>query len=709
MLIRTRLLLLGLTTLALPWAGCQYAREMEGALRDAERQSLLAVASTIAVSLQGRRDLLMRGRNGADIAAPPGPMDIEPMALRAAPELDAQSEEWPTRTPLLRRYAMAAQAAAPRDTLELRSGTYDRYLYLELRSDDTSLVFDRSDATPLEREAMGDRVWLGYTDPEGSLQQVFIAAAGAGPVRGRRIETRELGRPVAVVEPRIEGAWQRRDDGWRMELRIPLSMLGDRLGVLVDDRDRRGAEPVSLGSLYTNTLAPRGRLLAASPELRDYLARFRQPGVRIIAASTAGTVIAETNALAVPSQTTPASALLSQLYRGFMQRNALAERITDAVPGRLDSEQVREAVAARSSSALLASRSEERLIVTAVAPVLDLDQQPIGMVQIAQTADRWLLLRDRALTRLLNFTLLVSALAMLAMLGFSLWLAWRLRRLRAASEAALDGSTAAQSSASLRELALHFPDTAAADELGDVSRSYARLLGRLDEYTTYLRTLAGKLAHELRTPLTIVRSSLDNLESEAGSSPAARSYLARAREGSDRLAAILQAMGAASRVEAAIATAERQRFDLRQLVADAGAAYRTAFAQRSFDCELPDAPLPMDGSPDLVMQLLDKLVDNAVDFSAEGSRIVLRAATDGDLLRIDVENEGPPLPDTARERLFESLWQSRSGDDRRPHFGLGLYIVRLIAEFHGGRAAADNLPGARGARFSVWLAPGRVA
>ena len=109
------------------------------------------------------------------------------------------------------------------------------------------------------------------------------------------------------------------------------------------------------------------------------------------------------------------------------------------------------------------------------------------------------------------------------------------------------------------------------------------------------------------------------------------------------------------------------------------------------------------------MQMLDKLVENAVDFSVAGQPVVLRAARDGQQLRIDVENQGPPLPETGRERLFESLWQSRSGDDRRPHFGLGLYIVRLIAEFHGGRAAADNLPGARGARFSVWLAPGRVA
>ena len=68
---------------------------------------------------------------------------------------------------------------------------------------------------------------------------------------------------------------------------------------------------------------------------------------------------------------------------------------------------------------------------------------------------------------------------------------------------------------------------------------------RLNEHTQYLRTLGGKLSHELRTPLTIVRSSLDNLESE-GVRADQRGYLIRAREGAVRLQSILSALGAAA-------------------------------------------------------------------------------------------------------------------------------------------------------------------
>jgi len=272
----------------------------------------------------------------------------------------------------------------------------------------------------------------------------------------------------------------------------------------------------------------------------------------------------------------------------------------------------------------------------------------------------------------------------------------RITRLGAASETALgrEGSVS-------RVL----PEADAPDELGDLSRSFSSLLGRLDEYTGYLRTLAGKLAHEIRTPLTIIRSSLENLESEAQSSAGmgenAKVYIARAREGSERLGAILTAMGAATRVEEAIAHSERHRFDLGSLVRATTDAYRGAFPSRRFGCEIPEEPVEINGAPELIVQMLDKLVDNAVDFSADGDTITIVVHSSETHAELSVANPGPSLPPETATRLFESLWQSRSESDKRPHFGLGLYIVRLIAEFHGGSAQAANLPDNSGAVFTI--------
>ena len=199
-----------------------------------------------------------------------------------------------------------------------------------------------------------------------------------------------------------------------------------------------------------------------------------------------------------------------------------------------------------------------------------------------------------------------------------------------------------------------------------------------------------------------MRSSLDNLDTEK-IPESARVYLERARQGSDRLNAMLVAMGAATRVEEAIQSAERMRFDLVPVIASAVSAYRIGFPQRQFVDALTAGPLEIEGAPDLIVQLLDKLVDNAVDFSAPGAAITVRLRFEAHHAVLEVENPGPPLPPDSHSKLFESLWQSRAGSDHRPHFGLGLYIVKLIAEYHGGFARAEDLPERDGARFSVWL------
>jgi two-component system, OmpR family, sensor histidine kinase ChvG len=101
--------------------------------------------------------------------------------------------------------------------------------------------------------------------------------------------------------------------------------------------------------------------------------------------------------------------------------------------------------------------------------------------------------------------------------------------------------------------------------------------------------------------------------------------------------------------------------------------------------------------------MLDKLVENAADYCPERGLISVRLVRAGGNYELSVANDGPAIPDGMLERLFESLFEHREGHDDKPHFGLGLYIVRLIAEFHDGKAFAANRPDGAGAVFTVVL------
>jgi signal transduction histidine kinase len=222
---------------------------------------------------------------------------------------------------------------------------------------------------------------------------------------------------------------------------------------------------------------------------------------------------------------------------------------------------------------------------------------------------------------------------------------------------------------------------------------------------SHREALASRLSHELRTPIAVVRSSLDNLQGDAVSA-GAHVYVERAQGGLDRLAQILTRMSEATRLEQSIGLAEFERLDLAELVRGCVEGYRSAYAPREFVVDAPAEAIVLRGAPDLLAQMLDKLVANAVEFGVPARPIEVRVERAGGVARVSVANEGPPLPEAMRERLFESMTSVRDEAHRggaTPHLGLGLYIVRLVAEAHGGSAHAENRVGTSGVVVVVAL------
>jgi len=354
----------------------------------------------------------------------------------------------------------------------------------------------------------------------------------------------------------------------------------------------------------------------------------------------------------------------------------------------------REVAAALQGAASTRTRNtrDGRAVVISAAQPIWVGNEVHGAVVVEETTNRIASLRSLALERLLLATLAAFVLVAALLLWFAARISNRIRRLSDEAEAAIDARGRVTRLTTASE---------AGDEIGDLSRSFTTVLGRLARYNAYLEALAGRLSHELRTPVAVVRSSLENLHA-ARSPEETRTYLARAEEGLARLGAILSRMTEASRLEQGLSTAERERFDVTTVVKGCVEGYRLAYSSRSFELTDPGEPVPVTGAADLLAQLLDKLVENAVDFAAIGTAIRIHLSCQDGRVKLRVENQGPTLPDAIRDSLFDSmvsLRKERSGGV--PHLGLGLYIARLIAEFHGGRLRAESIPS--GAAFQAEL------
>jgi dedicated sortase system histidine kinase len=673
--IRLQLLIVALTTLVLPWAGCQYARELETALRSSQEQSLLASAGTIANALSAQPQRVFHDA-GDTQAFSAGAGDLYVYPLVTQPLLDGYRQDWdvpaePTALPTTTGYRARLQA-----------GSTEGFLYLFIEVADSH--FDPEPYNVRPDTDRFDRVNLALDGPNGR-EAYFFGTDAPGLIAAQSVVKGEDGVDRVVAEPRIQAFWLQTAAGYNLEARIPLSFVGRHLWVEALDGRGKGKAGFAADS------AAGGRLFFATAGLDSLLETFIGDGTsatvidaNALKLGTAGTVVSKTRSEAEGAEPI--------WYRYFLGVDTTDMPTLSTAPDHLSGESVSSALDGHPHAQWVLGGSNREVLLTAAAPIV-IDGHLHGAVVLQQAADQLLALRDRALSRLFNLTLIATAAAVIIMFAFATWISLRIGRLRDAADSAVGSDGRIQ---------LTMPESASADEIGALSRGFERLLARLNEHAQYLRTLGGKLSHELRTPLTIVRSSLDNLESE-GLRDDQRRYITRAREGTQRLQSILSALGAAARVEESIKQSDRVNFDLRELLVSAVAAYRDGFPATQFALQTPEDPCFARGAPDLMVQLLDKLIENAVDFCPKDGTVTVRLERVQANFCLQVANDGPLIPEALMGRLFESLFEQREGGDDKPHFGLGLYIVRLIAEFHGGTAVAANRDDGSGVVFTIML------
>ncbi|MEX2488826.1 MAG: proteobacterial dedicated sortase system histidine kinase [Pseudomonadales bacterium] len=702
--LRLQMLFLSVFLFVIPWLGYQYIDAFEQQLLDGQKQSLMSTASTAAGALQedpnaffhtSAMNIIDHGR------------DLYAYELSAAPKLDGNANDWHEHLRHARSYGredIIETYAAETDQLlnfDHITGVHDKWLYALFKVSDHNVVYREINSISVHRN---DNLQIVFATDE-DIRRYTIAAMQPGPIRAFAVAPREQGGRALSFEPRIEGYWRTTEDGYNLEIRIPRDMIGNHLGFAIANVDNANSRDVITIIGTSNIYEPSriGTITIPSEELGKRLSRLGYNSSRILVLDQYGRVLGQTGNITRSygiwhesiQQTTEtdkpgwfASLFVQTLdppYRQFVDHIDNAAN----VPGR----HVDQALNGIGATGTRLSSDGAATIMAAAQPVI-IDSEIAGAVVAEQTTNDIVFLRNAVIARLINISAVVILAGAILLLIVGSILAWRIKQLRIQFEESVD------TQGRVKNL---LPTSPARDEIGELARSFAESVARLWQYNTYLEDMSRRLTHELRTPITVVRSSLDNLGMQALNKDQ-KVYVERANNGIHRLAAILNSMSEATRLEQSLEAAEPEMFDLTEVVKGCVQGYESGWPDQVFALSIEAGSIRIDGVPDLIAQMLDKLVSNAVEFAEPGTPIKVRLTAEDDNAVIRVINDGPGLPEPMRDRLFDSMVSVRShGDGKGSHLGLGLYIARIITEYHGGRISLTDREDTEGVVATVYL------
>ena len=702
--IRFKLLLVASSLLIIPLIGTNYIREMEDYLRQQQEEALLTRTQMVAAVFQGKPDLF-KTRN-SDAFPTRGVQHVLVRALHTPIQLDGYLDDWAIYRDRMQLYSLdhALKGSEPGSlSFYHQLGSYHNYVYAIFQVRDDHIVYRAPNSLRIDQ---ADHLLIVLEDKLGQVHRYIVSTLAPGWVNAY-VVSNDPENPIPLApEVRIKGEWQESAQGYNIELRIPISMLGSKLSFAIADVD----DPVNrqvdtlISTAGIDDPATLGTIMFPSQEAETILERLKHPLMRTWVIDKQNRVIARIGTLTpdpdeqadddeAPAAHEPSlfSGMMTLFYKLILKQPASEFQDELLNASRLDSTEFREAMAGKPATRWRQTPDKQATILTAAYPVYR-DNQVIGAVAIEQTSNAILLAQNQAMEILFNLSALAFLIACAVLLVFASRLSQRIRRLRDSSEAAItpDGRVVGQIVA-----------TRDSDEIGDLSRGVANMLERLAQYNRYLESMASKLSHELRTPITVVKSSLDNLSPQSPPQEI-ETYTQRARDGIDRLNNLLTRMSEATRLEQTLQSEQSSRFDLYQVVQGCVEGYRLAHPAIDFRFTGREGVI-MHGVAELMAQMLDKLVSNAIDFHTRNTAILVTLDTDGRKIKLIVSNSGPVLPDEMAGNLFESMVSIRQHKGEQPHLGLGLYIVRLIVEFHRGSVIACNRPDQSGVEFVVTL------
>lgn len=228
------------------------------------------------------------------------------------------------------------------------------------------------------------------------------------------------------------------------------------------------------------------------------------------------------------------------------------------------------------------------------------------------------------------------------------------------------------------------------DELAELGHEFENTARQLQGLLGNQRRLLHDVSHEVRSPLARMQLAIDLARQQPEKTAVSMERIERESARINRLVGELLTL---SRLEAGVCGSMEEILDLTALVGEVveDARFEAEAAHRKVEFEAGKEIL-IKGHGELLQRAIENVVRNAVRHTFENTAVTVTLHEEGEILRICIDDDGPGLPDSALDSIFEPFVRFREESSSNDGYGLGLAITRQTIEAHGGKVRAINRP-----------------
>lgn len=645
--------------MALPWLAYRYMDEMKEFLVQGQGDAQLLAARALATVLHNRSDLFNLDINQTHKLIEESSLYVYPLNHKLS--IDGYGNDWNETLSQAKKFSAHSifddqiDRTAPPLSFKLVLAEHSKYLYGFLSVNDTHVVYRHPGYARLDSS---DQVRIALIDNDGETRRYVLLVEAPGNVSVYAMHDDWVNPLTGKPEYALNAVWKDTRKGYDVEFRLPKAWLSNdqylMLSVVdVNNEAERKIESV-VATLPENDNGALNKLIIRSPELD-----------RIIT----GLGYADSNVCIVDQ---------FRRVRAVLGSNTLQSKLcslTDKVAPDL----VAKALQGQSNVHRSAYDDNETLII-ASHPVYQ-DKNIMGAVLIEKNSKNILARQRTSLNKIIIATGIAFLVALAGLLLFSSLLAYRIRNLQREVSTAIDtdGRLINDEIAASKN---------AGDEVGELSRVFSTLLTQLKSYTGFLESIPRTLRHEILNPLNTISMTLQKMSTDKQFD---QRLIDSANQASRQLELIVQSLTEAAHIEGALSQDEKEIFDLAALLSEYVSNIKLKHSHKTFSYAGPASGVSIQGNDLRIIQLLDKLKDNAIDFALENTEIKFELLiVQNSQITISICNKGPLIPDNMINSLCHNILSYRQGATKAPHLGIGLYVASRIAIYHDGSLKIYN-------------------